>query len=352
MPGLVSRRNRGFQDPIADENRSVTKTAAYSMQVYDNLVRCNISGGSFTVTLPPVDECAGLPYTIMVTTDAGSGAAANVVTVKDLGDSKHWGGNQFLRREGQYITFMSQDSHWIVVHKHNGVPASEDKYFHEMFLTGPLMGAIAGGAPSTTLENIMHCGSGLVLSYIPIATQTLHPVWADPGLNIAGDQTASDGWEFTTGLGSGNFRKFVIDTDNPFFVRVRMTIADVTGLAECAVGFRKQAAYAAAIDDYTDMAAFNIQAGVVNLETILNNAATTTTDTTLTDWADAATHTLEVRVDNTGAVTYLYDDAEPTVVAAFTFDSGDTVIPFLHILQSADLSGAVTILEFECGYQN
>ena len=157
--------------------------------------------------------------------------------------------------------------------------------------------------------------------------------------------------EYSQGIAAGIGKHvFTVGNDPAFFVRAKLKLADVTGLAECAVGFRKAEAYNT-LDSYDEMAAFNIQLGVVNTETILNNATTVTTDTTETDWADGETHELTVLVNHFGQVTYLYDGEEPTTVAAFTFDTGEVVVPFLHLLHAATTPGAVHLVEWECGYQ-
>jgi hypothetical protein len=337
-------------DRMPVTNQTVTKTTTYQMKSTDLVVNASISGGSWTLTLPPVGEAEGTTFTINCTAGA-TNAAPNTLSINDKGDSLRWNGIIKLRRPGQSAVLTSDGTTWRRDYIRNGqqvLPA--DKYVHEMFETMPTQGTKAGGAPSATLENVLRCGSGMEFSWIAIVGQTLMPTWGDPGLDIACDQTGSDGFEMSTGIGAGNPRQFTISTDGAFFVRVRGTIADVSGYTEFAVGFRKRAAYAAAIDDYTDMAVLNVQAGAVFIETILNNAATTSTDTTNT-WADAATHSLAVLVTKAGVVTYQYDDAAPTTVAAFTFDSTDEVIPFIHFLQGADLAGATPILEFECGYQ-
>jgi hypothetical protein len=104
------------------------------------------------------------------------------------------------------------------------------------------------------------------------------------------------------------------------------------------------------LDDYDEMAVLNVISGNITIETILNGGSTTSTDTT-DNWADAATHELEVRVSAAGVVTYKIDDAAPTVTAAFTFDAGEVLIPFMFFLQANGAqTGALNLIEFECYY--
>lgn len=169
------------------------------------------------------------------------------------------------------------------------------------------------------------------------------------GLDISLDAVDNAGVEISTGILSSN-KTFTIGTDPAFFVEVKFAIADVSDTDDCAVGFRKKADYVKAIDDYTDMAALNVISGSIYIETILNNAATTSTDTTDT-WVDTATHTLRINVSSAGVVTYLIDGRPPTVTAAFTFDSGDEVIPFFYLLHAAASTAGVVLKEWKSGYQ-
>ena len=105
------------------------------------------------------------------------------------------------------------------------------------------------------------------------------------------------------------------------------------------------------IFNYDEMAALNVISGNINIETILNGGATTTTDTT-NNWTDTAIHELEVRVSAAGVVTYKIDGVDPLVTAAFTFDDAEVVVPFFYTLQAADPEAAdISLIEFECGLQ-
>lgn len=187
----------------------------------------------------------------------------------------------------------------------------------------------------------------------------LAPKIVATGYDVSLDQTDNDGLEITLGVedsaASGVITappcSFTIGTSSAFFARLKFAIADVSGTDDCAFGFRKAAIYQANIDDYTDAATLNVISGNVTMETILNNAATTATDTT-DNWLDTETHTLQVNVSAAGAVTYLLDGVAPTVTAAFTFDSGDVLIPFFYFLQATTSPGIITFKEFECGFQD
>jgi predicted RecA/RadA family phage recombinase len=209
-----------------------------------------------------------------------------------------------------------------------------------------------GGAPTGTAgdENLLYTGSNL-FEYHILGTQTLvAPAISATGLDIGMDQTANDGVELTQGITARSPGVFTVGTSPAFYAKCKFSIADVSGTDDCAFGFRKLEAYQANIDDYDEMAALNVIAGAIYIETILNNASTTSTDTTNT-WADAATKTLEVYVSAAGVVTYKIDGAAPSTTAAFTFDTGEVVIPFFYFLNDTDLAGAVNLISWEVGLQ-
>jgi len=318
-------------------------------------VNASISGGSFTLTLPNVSEAEGLIYTIRVTTQRAA-ATPYILTISDGGGSAFWQGNIQLFRIGQFAQLLSDGERWHRIRVNAGAPRAFDKYIHEMFkVPFTLANASAGGAPlgTTGAINTLLLANGNYFNYhIKGAGQTLvGPIWVNPGINIALDLTDDEGSEWNHGIGTDTPYQFTIGTDPAFFARCRFTIADVSGTDDCAFGFRKLAAHQANIDDYTDMAVLNAISGTITIETILNNAATTSTSTTQS-WADAATHSLTVKVSAAGVVTYEVDDAAPTATAAFTFDSTDVVIPFLFHLHTTTAPGAITLLEWECGYQS
>jgi hypothetical protein len=170
--------------------------------------------------------------------------------------------------------------------------------------------------------------------------------------------TGPDHWELVPG---GNFagskHAFTVSSagQTGYYFRAKIKIDDISDVTRALFGFRKVQAYQTDWNDYTDMAALDIgltDDGRFSITTILNNAATATTDTTLTDWADAAEYTLEVFISKTGVVTWRVDGSLPTVVPAqFTFDSGDEVVPFI-LLDCETGDPGLSISEMSCGYAN
>lgn len=207
-------------------------------------------------------------------------------------------------------------------------------------------GAATGGATGNV--NLMNSRDLLWEYHVKGAGQTITtPVLEASGLDISLDQTDDEGAEYTLGITSRARTAFTVGTDE-FYATMKFKIADVSGTDDCAFGFRKAEAYQANVDDYDEMAALNVILGAIKIETILNNAATTTTDTTNT-WADAATKTLGVFVDLGGNVRYEIDGVAPTTTATFKFDAAEVVVPFFFFLQATTSPGKVHLVEFNCG---
>lgn len=232
----------------------------------------------------------------------------------------------------------------------------DENYQYENWKQSPITANLLGGATSGTLTNVLYTGL-IQLEYKPIGTQTtLAPSIVLiseglSGLDIQMTQTNNVGVEFCPGILNSNHMAFNIGVSAAFFFRVKFSIADVSGTDDCAVGFRGVEAYQAAIDDYQNIAVLNVISGNITIETILAGAATVSTDTT-DNWADGETHQLEVFVNSSGVVTYTIDNVAPTVTAAYTFTDALYVVPFMYFLNDSDLSGAVVILEWECGFQS
>lgn len=360
MPAVLSRYDRSNTDGLTRAGLvPAVKTTTYSMTVRDHLLRVSTTAGAWTLTLPPVHEAAGQVYQVRVTAGAVAGAAPNAVTIVHAGDSLRWSGNYQLFRPGQMLIFISDGEEWNVSGHSIGRTDLRKRGFYERF-EGPfsLVNANVGGVWNGTAGslNMINMASGNSFLMHVKGTQTLlGPIWLNPGLGITQDLTDNDGIEYigATVIGSGNPAQYVIGTDRAFFCRARVTIADVSGTDDFSVGFRIVAAGQANFDDYTDLAGIGLNnaTGDIFIETILNNAATTSTDTT-NNWADTETHTLSVFVSAAGVVTYQLDDAAPLVVAAFTFDAGDTVTPYIFFLNATTTPGAVSLLEWECNFQD
>jgi hypothetical protein len=248
--------------------------------------------------------------------------------------------------------------------------------FYCEFRNNPVAGKRAAAAATGTENdrNLLHFSGhgnvpGVTFEHNPIATQTiLVPVVAAGGLDLGSqDQTDNDGMQLHMGgeaMGLG-VTQFVVGEAAYYAMFLDIVIADVSGTDDFAFGFREVEAVAAAIDDYTDLACLNVISGAIKAETILANAATTTTDLSVS-WADAAKKSLMLKVDTAGAVTYFYStdaafDANGVRAAqtwtafsaavAYSFTDALNIMPFMYALQATDIMGVCTIRAIECGVQ-
>jgi len=189
---------------------------------------------------------------------------------------------------------------------------------------------------------------------------TIPQVLADQaagGLSLVTDAADNDGillglpWCTTAGQGTlktAGRGIFLAGTDE-FFVKVKLKIADVSEADEIAVGFAKVQAVDTNLTNFTDFAVLNVDNGTIEIQTDNDNAGPSTVDTTQ-DVADAGSISLEVRVASSGAVKFLIDGLAPTVdVTGFTFDSGDSLFPFVWVLNDVAGTPGVIVQQWESG---
>ncbi len=214
-----------------------------------------------------------------------------------------------------------------------------------------------GAAPSgaTGATNIMMLQGGEVWEeFILGAGQTIiAPRMSSTGLLISLDLTNAEGAEYNPGPRNNTKYSYTIGTTAAFSFECTLNAADVSGCDPLLIGFRKVEANNATFADYTDYASIGLSASDganIWLKTELNAGGQTSTDTTNT-WTDGQSKTLKVLVSAAGVVTYTIGGVAPSVTAAFTFDAGDVVIPFIRLTHAAAAPGAINWLSFKCGLQ-
>lgn len=233
----------------------------------------------------------------------------------------------------------------------------DNKYLFDNLAVNPVTSKVGGGAATGTAgdNNVLFTQFGQY-EWNVIGTQTiLAPKLDTFGLNLVQDNTAGDGIELCAGQTALCPYAFTIGSDAAFFLQAVFKVEDVSGTNPLIIGFRKAQAFDATLANYTDFAMIGI-VGTSNPNTIqtltqVNTGGVTTTDTTQTI-ADATQFQLKVMVSSTGVVTYQYNYATPTVVAAFTFDTGDVVIPFIRFTEAADVTTYASCNYLECGFQS
>lgn len=191
----------------------------------------------------------------------------------------------------------------------------------------------------------------------------LCPTNAATWLDIAGDQAGGDGFEIRLqepAQADARFNFVVGSEPVGFFIEAKVTVADVSGAAELLFGFMKTEAYQADRTTYTDYALIGLIQANIKIATDNDDAGETLTDTTM-DATDGVSCIFRVEVDADGKVTYKVANTaalvasgavNPTVRLDYTFDSGDTIVPVIRLIQHSDLTGSCVINYIRCGYLN
>lgn len=224
------------------------------------------------------------------------------------------------------------------------------------------------GTPSGTAQTVNYgnipaeIGGVLPIAYAALGTQTIvAPTFSSTGLNWAFDQANDEGHEIVFGGNTARGKHAYTVGNGPvgtdgFFAKMTTTIGDASGTDTYLFGFRINQALAADFTTYTDYAAFAIltaaDPALIQTTTRLNTGTATTVSTTQTV-ADATAVTFEVRVNKAGRVKFLLNGATPTALGAniaFTFDAGDVVYPFRHVLNGTDLMDTLADSAYEFGY--
>jgi len=227
------------------------------------------------------------------------------------------------------------------------------------FTENPILQSVltTGAAPSgaTGATNIMMMQGGEVWEeFILGAGQTIvAPRMDATGLLISLDLTTAEGAEYNPGPRNNTKYSYTIGTSPAFAFQASLTAADVSGCDPLIIGFRKVEANNATFANYTDYASIGLSATDgpnIWLKTELNAGGQTSTDTT-NAWTDGQNKVLKILVSAAGVVTYTIAGVAPVVTAAFTFDNGDVVIPFIRLTHAAAAPGAIDWVSFTCGPQ-
>ena len=230
--------------------------------------------------------------------------------------------------------------------------------------------AFSGVAGETNQWNF-RCGN--TLSCVAIGdNQTLTaPALATTGLNVSGDATNNDGWEFrgksSLALGTLNKDYFTVGTSPAFYIKVEFSVADISDIDNALVGFAKDEAFDATVADYADLATIGIVAdatGVVSTNTIVGGASNVVTElTSVTDWTDGDVKGFKVLVSAAGVVTYEISDngdsagtsgatyGSSAQAVAYTFTDGLNVVPYWYHIHAAASSADIIWRSFEFGLQ-
>lgn len=229
--------------------------------------------------------------------------------------------------------------------------------------------------------NRIHTVGGNYIEYFQTTAQTLQPIaHATSGLVLDGDQVDNESQEYVPGGNSTTSPfAFVAGTDTDFFFRCTFEITDASGSDQFLMGFRKVQTYGVPTSflttgdaGYTDFCAIGFAATKANPNAVavaydLNDTGSTTVQAASFTWADTLKHKLEIRVIARKAIFYINgvrlggivskDAAGASITAqqtvtgpSFTFDNGDTLVPFIFVRQDADLLDAIFMSDMEIGH--
>jgi len=240
------------------------------------------------------------------------------------------------------------------------------RYAYDSFSQEPLVwqkppatgvSAIVAGTDAT--ENMFFTGAhSFEYRLIGTASDVQAPILAsDGGYDIKLDaDTLGDGVEINFGgLKWGHPRNYDPSAED-FFARILLITDDASGV-DIVFGFRKMAAYQAALTGYVDIAGIEVlgdDSSTTAAFTVVSNlGASGSTDyvstaISATPLEDATAVELEVRSIGNKAHFYVNgreyaSDLQPAWAAS------EKVSPILRFLQTTDLAGQVKMLAFECG---
>ena len=218
--------------------------------------------------------------------------------------------------------------------------------------------ATTGAAPtgSNGDVNLMYMQDGCLMEQFIIGTQTIiAPRMTANGLNLALDNTMAEGSEYNFGARNNAKHAYTIGTSDAFFIEATIYVEDLSGCDPLMVGFRKVEANNATLASYTDYACIGLNqttsaTNVVILDE-LNSGGQTATDTTDAWGGDGSAQTVKVLVSGAGVVTFEVGGSAASAAPAYTFDSGDVVMPFIHFLQGADVTTTIGLQNLKIGFQ-
>ena len=242
----------------------------------------------------------------------------------------------------------------------------------DVYADGDKFGMIWPGPSGQMYPSVASCvGAFTAVGTIPNvdgavpATDTNSTV---AGLNMQMDAETADntGVEIVfSGSQYGSASNKIVAGTHSAVIDVTWNNVDWSDYDACVIGLRKVEEFetghggilAAASGDplYTDFVAFGCQsADDVQIASALNDAARTYTDS---GDATAANHNhrFQISLDSDGAVTYKHIGAAamrsgalaaPSTTAAYTFDSGDTLVPYM-LVQGVNANSAIYLKDLK-----
>lgn len=231
----------------------------------------------------------------------------------------------------------------------------DNTFFFDNFKFQPITAKVGGGAATGTAgdNNVLYTALN-GWQWNVIGTQTiLAPSNDSFGLNLVQDANAGDGIELCLGQDANNPATYIVGTSNAISFEMNFKVNDVSGVNPLIIGLRKVQAFNATLANYTDFVALGIVGTAAKFQTLTQIATggVVTTDTTQVA-ADSTEFRLKINVSSTGVVTYQINSQAPTVVAAYTFANGLQIMPFIRMVEAADVAENASTNYFALGTQS
>jgi hypothetical protein len=220
------------------------------------------------------------------------------------------------------------------------------------------LAAASIGVVTVNHTNMWYIDGRYFEQYNTVATSVVAPsigTILNNGLNIGAlCNAASKEIEITQGNSAAIKNCFVTRTSPSFFVRATFNINTLADVTELSVGFRKQQTYAVSpLTTYTDYAIIGVSgtSGHIQTQTGIGSAFVKTDTTNI---ATAATNfTVQVNIDGSGNVTYLWGNANGALVAPTTsvgaqMGNALNFIPFIHFTVGG-AAAEVDLVSYACG---
>lgn len=201
--------------------------------------------------------------------------------------------------------------------------------------------------------SLMSFGDGSKLASVALLAQDIGVDMDADGLDIAGDQTGDDGFEVLGGMFGASGRPMFPGVDPAFKFCATVKIEDLSGTDDFWVGWRDITAPNATFNGYNSYAVVGVDntSGDIHTETEDDGGGTTTTDITVSAWAESSDTEFCVLVSDAGAVTYTAGGETASDAVAYTLDNGEPVIPFIHFLHGGDVADEIIVSDWTVSYQ-
>lgn len=339
---VATTRGQRVHGVIADDPAAADRAA---MLTYGGVMRVT-AGGTFNPGVPLTTNASGQAIEATLSTDVVWGSA------KEAGVS----GAEVSAIVGVAGGFLTNPGSSVLEAFSDYAAAGAGKTIRSTSGAGVLATGTAGDF------NVAEFTTGQKIGYYINGTQTLVALVDATGyVDISGDQTDNDGYELIGNQYPVSGAPIVVGESGAFFMTIGINFALANGTDDLFIGFRRRenVAQAAMLDYNTYFGLGNDTAAspmALKVREELNAAAGASTDTTDTQ-ADAVDLFVKVLVSATGVATVQHGDsiatlAAPTATSAFTFDTGDPVVPIVRFLQAtAAQTGVVKLLHWEVGLQ-